>query len=159
MECTVKKTELQWLKEGYLINEGAEGELGWNNRYYTYKVMRYSFDQVYKDTDKAKEILRNREKEARTRRKKAAAEEERRANEFEKIRESMHTEYQWLFEYERIPTNPKWENGKKLNYLYKTHSFGENYYYCSIDETREPESSEELSEFQEKYLERRKRPG
>ena len=43
------KTELQWLANGFVLNENATGTEEWNNRYYTFVVTRYSFSEVHKD--------------------------------------------------------------------------------------------------------------
>ena len=47
-------TESQWLKKGYIVKDTATGIKGWNNRHCTYKVTRYSKDEVYEDIETAK---------------------------------------------------------------------------------------------------------
>lgn len=141
----MKKTELQWAKEGFVINECAKGELEWINGYHQARVIRFSEDEVHTDIKKAKEIIRQKNRQYRENRKK----KEQKWNEFVEERMKWHTEYQWLQE-GRIPNvNARWKNGNDLNYLYSyvcDHSFGSNYYYCYISDTHIPINSRELEE-------------
>ena len=47
-------TESQWLKKGYIVKDTATGIKGWNNRHCTYRVTRYTKDEVYEDIETAK---------------------------------------------------------------------------------------------------------
>lgn len=51
-------TRLQWIKKGYVLKKGSVGIQGWNNRNCTFRVTRYTAEEVYKDEEKAKEQLK-----------------------------------------------------------------------------------------------------
>ena len=52
------KTELQWLKAGYILKANAKGIDGWNNRHCRFPVKRYTDDEVIKDEQAAKNKLK-----------------------------------------------------------------------------------------------------
>lgn len=58
-------TALQWAKRGFVPNEDAKGEEGWNNNYYRYRVIRFSESEVYEDLVAAKAIVSAKNKEYR----------------------------------------------------------------------------------------------
>lgn len=122
MNNTKKQTELQWNKEGYVLNEGATGSFEYVNGYHDQKVYRYASSEVHEDKEKLKR--------------------------FDEIREKWHTEFQWLSLYRRIPNkNAVWLYGYELNKCYKSYcswSFGSNYLYCFIDDTHDPKTEQEL---------------
>ena len=127
-------TEHQWLKKGYIVKDTATGTKGWNNRHCTYRVTRYSKDEVYEDIETAKariKKIRHKEYEYAKARKASCAE-------FESYRADMNTKTQWICYFNRMPKeNAKWHLGEKLNEKYKTCSFGSSYYYCHYDDTEE----------------------
>lgn len=52
------KTELQWLAEGFVLNETPSGTTEWNNRFHTFRVTRYSDHDVHEDPEKALSLLK-----------------------------------------------------------------------------------------------------
>ena len=50
-------SEYQWLRKGFFIKDTAVGIDGWNNRFCTYPQTRFTADEVYVDTERAKERL------------------------------------------------------------------------------------------------------
>lgn len=135
-----KLTELQWAKKGFVPNEGAKGEEGWNNNYYRYRVIRFPESEVHEDLVAAKAIVSAKNKEYRSKAKK----KEQKRKETAEYREKMKTKWQWLQE-GRIPNeNARWELGEELNKTFHTCSYGSNYCYCHQRYTRKAQNSDEL---------------
>lgn len=55
-----KLTQLNWLKKGYILKPDAKGTLEWNNGYCTFKVWRYTEDEVLYNQEEAKKQLKER---------------------------------------------------------------------------------------------------
>lgn len=161
VECICKKrgikhmkTELQWNKLGYVLNDNADGECQKINSFSRNYCYRYDESQVHKDEPIAKNIIKNKNKEYRENAKKKKKAEE----EFWKMRKCWHTEYQWIFQYGRIPNlNAKWYHGWKLNREYNSIAWGNDYFYCYIDDTHEPSNEEELKQAMKKLNEEYKK--
>ena len=127
-------SEYQWLRKGFFIKDTAVGIDGWNNRFCTYPLTRFTADEVYEDTERAKERLSKIRHEYYI----AAREKKKYWDWFEEFREDMKTQYQWFHEENRVPLETaKWYNGESLNKRYNTCSFGSDYYYCHRDDTKE----------------------
>ena len=127
-------TESQWLKKGYIVKDTATGIKGWNNRHCTYRVTRYSKDEVYEDIETARAQIKKIRHEEYI----IAKEKKAYWDWFEGFRDKMNTENQWLYREKRKPKkNAKWYLGEKLNEKYKTCSFGSSHYYCHYDDTEE----------------------
>ena len=128
------RTESQWLKKGYIVKDTATGIKGWNNRHCTYRVTRYSKDDVYEDIETAKariKKIRHKEYEDAKARKASCVE-------FEAFRADMNTKTQWICFFNRMPKEKaKWHLGRRLNKQYDTYSFGDEYWYCHYDDTEE----------------------
>lgn len=127
-------SEYQWLRKGFFIKDTAVGIDGWNNRFCTYPLTRFTADEVYEDTERAKERLSKIRHENYI----AAREKKKYCDWFEEFREDMKTQYQWFHEENRVPLETaKWYSGESLNKQYNTCSFGSDYYYCHRDDTKE----------------------
>lgn len=141
----VKKTQLQWAKDGYVLNKDAKGTNEWNNGYHAFFVTRYYADEVNKNPDEAQKFLKEKRKKAYQKRKKREKEE----LEFVEWRTSWNTEYQWL-QSNMIPNdNAKWHKGYQLNEEYNLDGagcFGDDYDYCFIDDVHMASSEEELQD-------------
>ena len=125
-------SEYQWLRKGFFIKDTAVGIDGWNNRFCTYPLTRFTADEVYEDTERAKERLSKIRHEYYI----AAREKKKYWDWFEEFREDMKTQYQWFHEENRVPLETaKWYNGESLNKRYNTSSFGSDY-YCHRDDTK-----------------------
>lgn len=139
----VKKTQLQWAKDGYVLNKDAKGTNEWNNGYHAFFVTRYYEDEVHKNPDEAQKFLKEKRKKAYQERKKREKEE----LEFVEWRSNWNTEYQWL-QSNMIPNdNAKWQSGYQLNEEYNLDGagcFGDDYDYCFIDDVHMASSEEEL---------------
>lgn len=129
------KTELQWLKEGYILKDEARGEVTWNNRFCKYRVRRYSIIEVVKNEMEAKELLKLLRKHYHLNRiyKKLHLEK------IDKYREEWNTPYQWKEYYQReIKQGAKGKLGEELNKeLEPCCEFGSSYYYYHISDTVE----------------------
>lgn len=135
-----KLTALQWAKRGFVPNEGAKGEEGWNNNYYSYRVIRFSDSEVHEDLLAAKVIVSAKNKEYRAKAKKR----EQKRKEAAEYREKMKTKWQWLQEGKIPNENARWEVGEELNKTYNCCSYGSNYCYCHERYTHEPKDDEEM---------------
>ena len=49
-------SEYQWLRKGFFIKDTAVGIDGWNNRFCTYPLTRFTADEVYEDTGDTLEL-------------------------------------------------------------------------------------------------------
>ena len=56
-------TALQWAKEGYVPNADAVGEERWTNCFHGQKATYYKDNEVHKDSETAKDMLRAKRKE------------------------------------------------------------------------------------------------
>lgn len=56
-------TALQWAKEGYVPNADAVGEERWTNCFHGQKATYYKDNEVHKDSETAKDMLRAKQKE------------------------------------------------------------------------------------------------
>lgn len=88
-------TKRQWLEKGYLVKEGAKGVLSWNNRNCTWRVYRYSTDEVEYNPEEAKKQMQAINHKAYLRYKENKA---RKKREWEN---EEYTSWQWLA-YERM---------------------------------------------------------
>lgn len=52
-----KQTELQWAKKSSVPNMNAQGEKGWNNSHYRYRVVRFPESEVHEDPSAAKAAI------------------------------------------------------------------------------------------------------
>ena len=75
-----QRTELQWAKRGFVPNEDAKGEEGWNNNYYSYRVIRFSESEVHEDLVAAKAIVSTKNKEYRAKAKNESRREKKLRN-------------------------------------------------------------------------------
>ena len=55
-------TALQWAKEGYVPNADAVGEECWTNCFHGQKATYYKDNEVHKDSETAKDMLRAKRK-------------------------------------------------------------------------------------------------
>lgn len=55
-------TALQWAKEGYVPNADAVGEERWTNCFHGQKATYYKDNEVHKDSETAKDMLRAKRK-------------------------------------------------------------------------------------------------
>ena len=105
-------SEYQWLRKGFFIKDTAVGIDGWNNRFCTYPLTRFTADEVYEDTERAKERLSKIRHEYYI----AAREKKKYCDWFRKFRGDMNTYYQWIHWENRIPLETaKWYSGESLN--------------------------------------------
>lgn len=143
-----KLTALQWVKRGFVPNEDAKGEEGWNNNFYRYRVIRFSESEVHEDLVAAKAIVSAKNKEYREEAKKR---EQKRKGAY-KHRQKMKTKWQWLQE-GRIPDeDARWEVGRDLNkYSSSPFPYGSDYCYCHKRHTHKPKDDEEMQEAIEDY--------
>lgn len=58
----IKKTQLQWVKDGYILNEDAKGIIEWNNGYHVFMVTRYYENEVHENPEEAKKFLKEKRK-------------------------------------------------------------------------------------------------
>ena len=115
-------TALQWAKEGYVPNADAVGEERWTNCFHGQKATYYKDNEVHKDSETAKDMLRAKRKEHKKHQIKGTRSEKNMA-----YRENMKTEWQWLQE-GRIPNpNARWEYGEILNNTFNVCSYGSKY--------------------------------
>lgn len=129
------KTELQWLKENYVLKDGATGCIMSSGSAYgsCHKYRYYSKEEVVFDVEKAKEQRKQKRKLAKER----AEKRQREWEEIYEMCEKWHTEYQWRTEYGRIPKeDAEFVLGEKLTKRYGV-CFGSSYWYCHIDDTYE----------------------
>ena len=144
-----ERTELQWLEAGYIVNDGVHGDRHYTNSYHQGVATYFNADQVHEDKEGAKMILKVRAKKLRDKRKMIKV----RQGEYLKIRDSMKTKYQWLFDEGRLPKDSaEWKPGSALNkYYHVLCGFGENSCYCHLDDTYLPSCKQELDAAREDY--------
>ena len=130
-------TEHQWLQKGYVVKRNHLGQELWCNNNYQNSATYFAKKDVRKDELKAKEILKERNKEARERykKKKIAMEKEL------ELHEVWNTEYQWLQLGRKPNADAVWKSGESLNHYYL--QFGSNYYYCHLSDTHPINNNEE----------------
>ena len=123
---TQKHTKLQWWNLGYDLNEDAVGSEEWNNRYCTFKVFRYTDDEVHPDEYARRKYL-DHKKEASKRcydkRKQIIAAQKRDAF------QHQFTSWQLLNYYHRIPLEGHTPELRKNPMREK------RYYYYDIDKS------------------------
>ena len=124
-------TALQWAKRGFVPNEDAKGEEGWNNNYYRYRVIRFSESEVYEDLVAAKAIVSAKNKEYRAKAKKR----EQKRKDTAEYREKMKTKWQWLQEGKIPNEDARWKVGEELNKTYNCCSYAVSYTHLRAHET------------------------
>lgn len=61
------KTEKQWNNQGYILKPEAMGVDGWNNRRCTYRLKRYTTDEIIYNPAEANRLIISRENERKKR--------------------------------------------------------------------------------------------
>jgi len=109
-----KKTKLQWMSEGRLPNEDADGVMLYTNGYHQFKVVYYSFEETHEAKTEEMKIakepyLARRRELAKKRRAKAKAQkeaQERAAKEESRINEAREQRNRYVKESLKLPIVP-----------------------------------------------------
>lgn len=158
-------SENQLAKQGKSIADRTKAEMLWTNQFCVKSCLYTSPDNIRDMTENEKTDYKKQINEKRKIARKKNKEKEERRKELElfsqKMRAEWHTEWQWLRDYHRVPTNEAvFVTGEDLNKRIGKdwNIFADNYFYCNINCTKlltdENELEAAFKESNEEFMKR-----